>query len=180
MSDVTISSDGNQLAVAISRRPPNPLPSEIEIWDLPSQARVCSLARGLNVASLAFSGDGRSLYVGARANRSYDFAKLIEFNVTTGQPAEHFLGVTGTVATSIALSPGGNQIVSGDSLGRVVVWDIATQLPLLTLINDGHAIRSVDWSSDGERIAAGKADGTVQIWTLPRLPSGSSDRDTGG
>ena len=46
--------------------------------------------------------------------------------------------------------------------------------------SDGEIIMSVDWSADGQRIAAGKADGTVQIWTLPHPSTGSSDRDTDG
>ena len=43
---------------------------------------------------------------------------------------------------------------------NIEIWDVRTQ----TLV------RSLDWSSDGRHIAAGKSDGTVQIWTLPGSP----------
>ena len=60
-----------------------------------------------------------------------------------------------------------DQIVSGDYSGKVIVWDVASQEPLITLTDGEQRIMSVDWSSDGRRIAVGKEDGMIQIWTLP-------------
>ena len=67
----------------------------------------------------------------------------------------------------IAIGPDEKHIVSGGTSGKVIIWDVASEQPLITLTSGSQRITSVDWSFDGRRIVAGKADGTVQIWTLP-------------
>ena len=71
---------------------------------------------------------------------------------------------------SIAIDPDEKQIVAGDTFGRVIIRDVASDQPLVTPTDEGQLITSVDWSSDGRRIVAGKKDGTLQIWTLPSSP----------
>jgi WD40 repeat protein len=111
-----------------------------------------------------FSEDGKRLYAGAHGGL------LMEIDVATGQETNRFVGHSGAVL-GIALSPDGSQIVSGDnSSGQVVIWDVGKGQQIVTLATDGAPVTSLDWSSDGYRIVAGKSDGSVQIWTLPWSP----------
>ena len=145
----------------------------VEIWDVQTKTRVRSVVvPGEFVRHIAFSQDGNDLYVGSGGGR------LTGFDIDSGA-AQRFNSHAIRVS-AIATSPDGDQIVSGDLIGRVIVWDVANAQPLVTLTDVGLPIVSLDWSPDGRRIVAGKEDGTVQIWTLPRSPTGIGDRDTDG
>jgi WD40 repeat protein len=74
---------------------------------------------------------------------------------------------------STAISPNQKQIVSGDSTGRIIIWDVESTSRLVTLAGAGKSVTSLDWSNDGLSIVAGRDDGTVQIWRLPKSPQRS-------
>ena len=133
----------------------------VQIWTADDLTRLSQFSTpGHWVKRLVFSNDGDRLYAGGHGGL------LMEVNVATGQETERFVGHVGAVL-GIALSPDGRQLVSGDnSSGQVVIWDVATGQQFLTLAIGGAPIVSLDWSSDGRRIVAGKEDGTIQVWTL--------------
>ena len=69
--------------------------------------------------------------------------------------------------TSLAYSPNGRRLVSGDSEATVRVWDVPNWDPLLTLRHQGP-VMSVAFSQDGSRIAASSTSGAIRVWnTLP-------------
>jgi WD40 repeat protein len=128
-------------------------------WDTRARQELSRLPnRGSSEETLAFTDDGRAIYVcGQEVFGLYD--------AESGQMIREFAGPSGAVA----LSPDQTQMVScGDG---VVVWDVASGLPLITLssANDGDYI-AVDWSPDKARIAAAREDGTVHLWSLPTAP----------
>jgi WD40 repeat protein len=75
-----------------------------------------------------------------------------------------FLSGHSSAVTSVAWSPDG-RLASGSDDGTIIVWDLATGSPALTL--EGHAgtINGLAWSADG-RLASGSYDGTIMIWDL--------------
>jgi WD40 repeat protein len=149
------SRDASLIAVATGFR--------IEIWETRSGTEISSLrVPGHWLKRFAFSADKNRLYVGGHGGL------LMEVDVASGKETKRFVGHVGAVL-GIAVSPDERQIVSGDdSSGRVIIWDVASGQQLLTLTDGGPPIISLDWSSDGHRIVAGKEDGTVQIWALTR------------
>ena len=77
-----------------------------------------------------------------------------------------FKGHTGRVH-SVAFSPDGRRIVSGNSAGMARVWDAETGQETLTLLKgQPEQVQSVAFSPDGRRIAGGggRGDGTVKVW----------------
>ena len=64
-------------------------------------------------------------------------------------------------------------IEDGDSTGRIIIWDVPSTSRLVTLTDAGEAVTSLDWSSDGLSIVAGRDDGTIQAGGSP---SHRSDR----
>ena len=68
---------------------------------------------------------------------------------------------------SVAYSPDGRQLVSGDDHGNVQPWDAETGQPLgepLAIPGSGVRVSSVAWSPDGARILASGTRGGVRVW----------------
>ena len=69
---------------------------------------------------------------------------------------------------SVALSPNGRTLATGDDDGTVRLWDIAEPAhphPLgQPLIGNGPAVPTVAFSSDGRILATGSLDGAARLW----------------
>lgn len=65
---------------------------------------------------------------------------------------------------SVAWSPGGTSITSGDSAGNVYVWRMVDRKTFFTYPGHKGSVNALAWSPDGKTIASGGADSTVQIW----------------
>jgi WD40 repeat protein len=66
--------------------------------------------------------------------------------------------------TSLAWSPDGGRIASGNEPGTVLIWDSITGKTLLTYRGHSDGVTSIAWSPDKGRIASGSCDKTVQVW----------------
>ncbi len=73
---------------------------------------------------------------------------------------------SGFPASSVAFSPDGKHIASGNLMGgQIKIWDVETGAEMLTI--EGHkarAILSVQFSPDGTRIVSSSADCTIKLW----------------
>src|SRR5690242_21766415 len=67
---------------------------------------------------------------------------------------------------SLAWSPDGSYLASGDTVGVVHIWRVPTWRPVLTYGGHKRFVRSEAWSLDGRLIASGGdyGDSTVQVW----------------
>ena len=130
--------------------------SNVRRWDTRSQEELPKLPNGgSSEDALAFTDDGRAVYLCGRDTFGI-------YDAESGQRISEFAGPSGAVA----LSPDQTQMVScGDG---IVVWDVASGLPLISLSSaDDGEFAAVDWSPDNTRIAAAREDGTVHLWSLP-------------
>lgn len=92
----------------------------------------------------------------------------------------HLLAFRNHEATvsSVAISPDGKRILSGDTDGDVKLWDAATGRELLTLPPHQGSVFEVTFSEDGTRFATSAAD-SVRVWdgkngrVICQLSSGS-------
>ncbi len=64
---------------------------------------------------------------------------------------------------SIAVSPDGRTLASGDADGNVNLWDVQSGAKTRSHKHD-HAIEAVAFSADGKRLAAGDAHRTVRVF----------------
>jgi len=142
--------------------------SRIEFWDTETASRTRTLPMpGRNYFIMVFSRDGERLFAGSNGG------VLTLHDITTGQELTRFIGHNRI--RNLALSPDETQLLAGDGQGRVIVWDVESAQPLISL--SGRAVdwspdhqRMLDWSPDHQRIVVGTSDG-LQIWTLPRSGS---------
>jgi WD40 repeat protein len=62
----------------------------------------------------------------------------------------------------MALSPNGEIVARGCIDGKVILWDIETRKVIARWTGHTDVVEALCWSADGERVASGSWDGTVQ------------------
>lgn len=72
-----------------------------------------------------------------------------------------------TKIKSLAVSPDGRYLLSGDISGFVKLWDLKKRDLIKDLDNDMDVVYSVDFSPDGKKAMAGYFDDTIKIWSVP-------------
>jgi len=68
---------------------------------------------------------------------------------------------------SVAFSPDGRTLASGDFDDTIKLWDVTSGQLLHTLINHGRYVISVAFSPDGRMLASGNANKTIKLWDAP-------------
>ncbi len=67
---------------------------------------------------------------------------------------------------SIAFSPDGQLLATGDMDGKTCLWQVSDGQPLLTFERHSEAVWSVVWSPDGQILATGSEDHSVKLWDI--------------
>lgn len=80
-------------------------------------------------------------------------------------------------AHTVAFSPDGKRIVSGDYNRGVNIWDADTGAELMNLYGDSPYIRSVMFSPDGKTICVGGYTGDIALWESDGPAGGYERRD---
>ncbi len=158
VQSVAFSPDGRTLAAGSAD-------DTVRLWNVADPASPAPLGRPLTgpgsvVTGVAFSPSG-----GLLAAASQDH-KLWLWRVSGGQAIPDGT-LTGAVnwLNAVAFSPDGTTVAAGTADASVLVWNLATRSLTATLPHP-QPVTSLAW--DGPRqLAAGDADGTVSMWSLP-------------
>lgn len=170
-SAIALSLDSKTLAIGGSD---NYGEGTVEIWDIPSgmiTSGVTTSVKG-STYGLALTPDGKTLATGARF---YDdgtatfIGELALWDVATGS-FKASLPTTGTVVSSIAISPDG-KVLADNCDGYIELWNLSTTA-LISNLNAGFAITSDAFSPDGKTLLLGGLTYIVN-------PVGSSPGDVG-
>ncbi|MFE6187678.1 trypsin-like peptidase domain-containing protein [Streptomyces sp. NPDC056465] len=115
---------------------------------------------------LALSPDGRTLALDASDPGSDDFAVRL-WDVASGeQRGELLTGEEGAVM-SMAFSPDGKTLASGDFNDTIRLWDAASGKPLRgPLGGHGAWVTSLAFSPDGRTLASYGTDFVVRLWDV--------------
>jgi WD40 repeat protein len=160
---IAFSRDGKILAV-------NGEWNEILLWDTATNTLFhrC-LGDWGNIASLAFSPDGKTL-----ASGSGGAPRLLD--VATGTEIRQF----GESGNSVTFSPDGKTlaVAANDGIRR---WDLVRGKPLPLLKGSMPGTTTLSYSPDGKTIAAGGGDGVVRLWDTEegkeRFPPAGADAE---
>ncbi len=164
----------------------------IRLWDVATRRQIRSLPESA-FPPAALSPDGKTL----AARDAYGTAAL--WNAATGQQIRIFSNGNGYVVSSMAFSPDGAMLATGDAGDGVIrLWDVATGRQI-TSISAGPStvssaafsstVNSVAFSPDGNTLAAGLLAGaddnsaTAALWNVATgrpirsFPTGSATVD---
>lgn len=142
----------------------------VKVWDWQEAKQVLEMT-GVHeepVVCLDFSPDGEILASGGMDS------KIILWDVSTGKMIGEPLAKHQSTVSDLAFSPSGEILVSvgcssADSQycerGEMIIWDLSgQQISSQTLTIHAHNIWTLAFSPDGEMIATGSADETIQLW----------------
>ncbi len=142
----------------------------VKVWDWQKAKQVIAMTGEHEepVVCLEFSPDGEILASGGMDS------KIILWDVSTGEMIGEPLAKHQSTVNDLAFSPSGEILVSvgcssADSQycerGEMIIWDLnGQQISSQTLMIHGHNIWALAFSPDGEIIATGSADETIQLW----------------
>lgn len=150
-----------------------------KLWDLATRQEIMTLDENDGSVSIAFSPDGKYLLCG---NDSFDIGLFSEpkpptmkiFDVATGRKIRDFKLQKG-VACSVAYSPDGKYVLSGNSRGKMDLWNTSFEKSMKTVVGSGGSfllparVNAVSFSLDGEYALSGGSDNSIRLWNAKNL-----------
>ncbi|MEG3918101.1 WD40 repeat domain-containing protein [Microcoleus sp. T3_A4] len=110
-------------------------------------------------------------------NKTYTLLRVKNFEYTLGISKTEYLEVNSkddiTITTDriysitvVAITADGKSVISGAENNTLIVWNLETQQPRLTLTGHCEEITLVAISDDGKKAISGSKDKTLKIWNL--------------
>jgi len=117
-----------------------------------------------NAKATSLDGESQASSWDASLKASSSYSKDISISkLNTGEKLKVITGHDAEML-SVAFSPDGARLATGDINGCVSVWDYATGKKLKTMKGHTGKVYSVSFSPDGKRIASGGNDCSVILW----------------
>ena len=141
--------------------------NDIELWDVAGSTKLHNFGSMdksnyyTYTGSLAFSPNGQTLATAGKTIQRWDVASGNELQVFNGI----FARLSSPVQT-VAYSPDGKLIASGNLRGEVKLWDAANGSDLRTMTGHANWVQMVAFTPDGKLLASGSLDNTIKLWDV--------------
>jgi WD40 repeat protein len=131
----------------------------VRVWSLSEDRERRTLSAGPHrVQAVAVSPDGRTAVLAADA-------VLQLFDLATGRKL-HETVRNGSAVSSVAFSPSGRAVLSGDFGNTVMLHDVATGRKLKEFAGHADVVSSVAFSPDARLALSGSWDRTLKLWDI--------------
>lgn len=158
---IAVSADGTLLAAGVDHL--------IRLWNLANPTAKPRILEGhsLEVVSLAFSPDGRTL-----ASGSWDQTVRL-WELATPDVKPRVLRGHDDYVHGVAFSPDGKVLASAGRDSTVQIWDVTdSAAEPRALPSPRQSVSCLAFGPDGKALASGSIDGTIRLWnmTMPEAP----------
>jgi WD40 repeat protein len=136
----------------------------VRLWEVATWAEIDPLeVGGDRIKSVAFASHGRTMALGQESRDGVGGAVTV-WDLADRRRLAVLLGHKGGI-TTLAFSPDGAVLASGDSAGVVKLWDLGSASERNSLKAEDCCIMAVAFSRDGGTLAACRSFGTaVRLW----------------
>ncbi|HLO28590.1 MAG TPA: TIR domain-containing protein, partial [Anaerolineales bacterium] len=151
----------------------------IILWEVATRQPIGQPLRGHTdvIHSVTFSADGKMLASGSEDGTIilWDVATALHPTLEPGAFISQVLREHAKPVNSVAFSPDGRNLASGDNDGTLILWDVSTLLNIsiktkrpigLALQDHTNVVSSLAFTPDGKILASGSSDGTVILWDV--------------
>lgn len=139
----------------------------VNVWDQRQRRKVATYKENYQLTAITFNKDSSQIMTGGIENsiNVYDLRQ----NTIMYSLMGHSDSITG-----LSLSPDGNHLLSNSMDNTLICWDVKPVCPITRMRKtfSGHQhgfdknLLRCSWSTDGNMVAAGSADGNVYIWSF--------------
>ncbi|OLF19388.1 WD40 repeat domain-containing serine/threonine-protein kinase [Actinophytocola xanthii] len=172
-----VSPDGSLIAVSSSD-------GRVGLWDAAARRRLeTDIAGSGSVVAVRFSPDGTLLAVSSLDSDSTDASGVVIWEVPSGRRVRRLSDVNPAFGP-LAWRPDGKGIaatsVTADNTPGIAEWDPRTGNLIRWVAPGGNIATSLAYHPRGDRLAIGRADGTIDLWdpaTATRVSTRADHRD---